>query len=82
MWLMGRCNTYPSQAARSDGRGGSSVVGKNQSLAANYQPLIVNHEVVSSPSARRWRFTHGMAGRQTRSKDVAVIADPVLITQM
>ncbi len=58
--------------------GGSSVVAKNPSLSANYQPLIVNHEVVSLPSASALAIQRTeLAGRQPAPKTLAVIADPV-----
>ncbi|HET8674804.1 MAG TPA: CHAT domain-containing protein, partial [Blastocatellia bacterium] len=48
-----------------------SVVGKNQ-------PLIVNHEVVSLPSASALAIQRSeLAGRQPAPKMLAVIADPV-----
>jgi CHAT domain-containing protein/tetratricopeptide (TPR) repeat protein len=49
----------------------SSVIGKNQ-------PLVVNHEIVSLPSASALAIQRTeLAGRQPAPKMLAVIADPV-----
>ena len=55
-----------------------SVVGQNQSSATNHQPLIVNHEIISLPSASTLAVQRKeLAGRQPAPKMLAVIADPV-----
>jgi CHAT domain-containing protein len=62
----------PDPAASKPTVGGrSSVVGKNQ-------PLVVQHEVVSLPSASALAIQRSeLAGRQPAPKMLAVIADPV-----
>ncbi|BAZ27191.1 TPR domain protein [Kalymmatonema gypsitolerans NIES-4073] len=49
-----------------------------KSAAANYQPLIVNHEIVSLPSISSFA-THRqkLKGRKMAPKTLAVLADPV-----
>jgi CHAT domain-containing protein len=56
------------------------VVGEkaNQSTATSYQPLIVNHEVISLPSfSSLLSLRRALTSRPTASGLVAVIADPV-----
>ncbi|MBD2354964.1 CHAT domain-containing protein [Tolypothrix sp. FACHB-123] len=44
----------------------------------NYQPLVVNHEIVSLPSASSIAFQRQqLANRQPASKALAILADPV-----
>ena len=51
---------------------------KNQRPKAEDQPLIVNHEIVSLPSASALAIQRAeLAGRQPAPKMLAVIADPV-----
>ncbi|MCM3903641.1 MAG: CHAT domain-containing tetratricopeptide repeat protein [Pyrinomonadaceae bacterium] len=56
-----------------------SVVNSQSSVAkGNAQPLIVNHEVISLPSASALAIQRSeLAGRQLAPKMLAVIADPV-----
>ena len=50
----------------------------NNQAAGKYQPLIVDHEVVSLPSASTLALLRReMAGRKLAEKTLAVIADPV-----
>ena len=62
----------PDPAASTPSAGSrSSVIGKNQ-------PLVVNHEVVSLPSASALAIQRAeLAGRRPAPKLLAVIADPV-----
>jgi CHAT domain-containing protein len=62
----------PDPAANTPSAGSrSSVIGKNQ-------PLVINHEIVSLPSASALAIQRAeFAGRKPASKTLAVIADPV-----
>ncbi|HET9530940.1 MAG TPA: CHAT domain-containing protein, partial [Blastocatellia bacterium] len=54
------------------------VVGGRSAVVGKSQPLIVNHEVVSLPSASALAIQRTeLAGRQPAPKMLAVIADPV-----
>lgn len=56
----------------------SPIVGKNQASISNLQPLIINHEVISLPSASALAIQRTeLANRQLAPKTLAVIADPV-----
>ncbi|WP_233153845.1 CHAT domain-containing tetratricopeptide repeat protein, partial [Scytonema sp. HK-05] len=46
--------------------------------SSNYQPLIVNHEIVNLPSASTIAFQRQeLKGRKTAPKTLAILADPV-----
>ncbi|KAB8334650.1 CHAT domain-containing protein [Scytonema tolypothrichoides VB-61278] len=49
--------------------------------SSNYQPLIVNHEIVNLPSASTIAFQRQeLKGRKTAPKTLAILADPVFDT--
>ncbi len=57
-----------------------SVAGKNptQPPATSHQPLILNHEIISLPSASALAvLRREMAGRPAAAKTLAILADPV-----
>lgn len=56
----------------------SSAQENNQAPASNFQPLIVEHEIVSLPSASTLAvMRRELANRKPAPKAVAVLADPV-----
>jgi hypothetical protein len=59
-------------------RGQLSVVSSNRQRTTDYTPLVVEHEVVSLPSASVLAvLRRELAGRNPAPKAVAVLADPV-----
>ncbi len=51
---------------------------RNQASAKNFQPLVVNHEIVSLPSVSALAVQRTeLANRQPAAKTLAVMADPV-----
>lgn len=56
----------------------STAIGKKTSPNDNLQPLIINHEVISLPSASALAVQRTeLANRQPAPKTLAVIADPI-----
>jgi CHAT domain-containing protein/tetratricopeptide (TPR) repeat protein len=73
-WAVGS-SQKPVAGAQKDNR---ALTTNNCSLPTAHCPLIVNHEIVSLPSASTLAvLRRELAGRQLAPKSVAVLADPV-----
>ncbi len=58
------------------------TVPKSSVSAENYQPLLLNHEIVSLPSATTIDILRQeLKGRQKAPKTIAILADPVFSTK-
>ena len=67
----------PEPVGRGAVGSGQKAAGRTK-IAYNYQPLVVDHEVISLPSASALAIQRTeLAGRQPAPKMLAVIADPV-----
>ncbi len=69
----------PVPAAKAIGDGSHALAPNNdQDLAVDFKPLIVDHEIVSLPSASTLAvMRRELAGRKPAPKSIAVLADPV-----
>lgn len=73
-------SALPAPETEKSGYSGQEV-GEGGGLAGGYRPLIVEHEVVSLPSASVLALLRDeLRGRRPAPKSVAVIADPVFDT--
>jgi CHAT domain-containing protein/tetratricopeptide (TPR) repeat protein len=69
----------PVQAQRATGKAQQAI--HNQPSTGNYQPLIVNHEVINLPSASTLAVMRKeLNGRKPAPKTIAILADPVFDT--
>ncbi|MEK6321667.1 MAG: CHAT domain-containing tetratricopeptide repeat protein [Acidobacteriota bacterium] len=77
--VSGERSKGPARKAKSDGQKPGN---KNWSLTTDHRPLIVDHEIVSLPSASTLAvLRRELNGRKPAEKTIAVLANPVFSAQ-